>query len=128
MPHLVLECSANVPDQPDLHRVLRRLHDAMAAAGFDLANVKSRAVRHEAFRARDGAPSWAFVHLEVLVLAGRETSVLRAAGEALLAVLREGFPRAAADSGCDFTVEVREMRRDLYFKAAGPPKGGAGAG
>ena len=32
MPHLVLECSANVPDQPDLHRVLRRLHDAMAAA------------------------------------------------------------------------------------------------
>ena len=121
MPHLDLECSANVLDQPDVPRVLRRLHEAMASAGFDLANVKSRAIRHSSFRARDGAPSWAFVHLEVRVLAGREAAVLRGTGEALLAVLRESFPRAAAGGGCDFTVELREMRGELYFKSAAPP-------
>jgi 5-carboxymethyl-2-hydroxymuconate isomerase len=60
MPHLFLEYSANVPDEPD----------------FNPANVKSRAVPHET------------------------------------------FPRSRAECRCDFTLEIREMRRDLYFKSA----------
>ena len=120
MPHLVLECSANVPDEPDLQRILGRLHETLTTAGpFDLANVKSRAVRHDLFRVKDGSPGGAFVHLEVGILAGREASVLRRTGEALLAVLRESFPRAAEGGRCDFTVELREMRPDLYFKSEG---------
>jgi 5-carboxymethyl-2-hydroxymuconate isomerase len=120
MPHLVLECSANVPDAPDFDVVLRRLHEAMTTAGpFDIGNVKSRAVRHERYRIADGAPNRSFVHLTVSVLAGREPEVLRGTGEALLAVLRETFPRARAARSCDFTVEVREMRTDAYFKATG---------
>jgi 5-carboxymethyl-2-hydroxymuconate isomerase len=118
MPHLVLECSANVPDEPDFDLVLRRLHDAMTTAGpFDLANVKSRVVRHERFRVADGAPDRAFVHLSVAVLAGREPAVLQGTARALLAVLEESFPRARAERRCDITLEIREMRRDLYFKA-----------
>jgi 5-carboxymethyl-2-hydroxymuconate isomerase len=80
MPHLALECSANVPDRPDLDRVLEQLHRAMTTAGtFDLANVKS-----------------------------------------------ESFPRAHAGRACDITVEIREMRRDLHFKAGPPPGPGRG--
>ena len=120
MPHLVLECSANVPDEPDFDRVLRSLHEAMTTVGpFDLANVKSRAVRHERFRVEDGAPDRAFVHLTASVLAGREARVLRETGDALLAVLRECFPRARTERRCDFTVELREMRPGLYFKSTG---------
>jgi 5-carboxymethyl-2-hydroxymuconate isomerase len=119
MPHLVLECSANVPDEPDFDIVLRRLHEAMTTAGpFDLANVKSRAVRHERFRVADGAPDRAFVHLTVSVLAGRDGAALRSTAEALLAVLRESFPRARAERRCDLTLEIREMRRDLYSKSS----------
>ena len=119
MPHLVLECSANVPDEPDFDLVLRRLHEAMTTAGpFDLANVKSRAVRHERFRVADGAPDRAFVHLTVSVLAGRDGAALRSTSEALLAVLRESFPRARAERRCDLTLEIREMRRDLYSKSS----------
>jgi len=117
VPHLVLEYTANVPDEPDPDRVLRRLHETLAKSGpFDLANVKSRLVRHEGFRIADGAPDRAFVHLTVSVLAGREADVLRGTGEALVAALRASFPRAAAERRCDFTVELREMRKDLYFK------------
>ena len=120
MPHLVLEYSANVPDEPDFDRALRRLHEAMTTVGpFDLANVKSRVVRHERFRVEDGSPDRAFVHLTVSVLAGREARVLRETGDALLAVLRECFPRARAERRCDFTVELREMRPELYLKSAG---------
>jgi 5-carboxymethyl-2-hydroxymuconate isomerase len=119
MPHLVLECSANVPDEPDFDIVLRRLHEAMTTAGpFDLANVKSRAVRHERFRVADGAPDRAFVHLTVSVLAGRDGAALRSTAEALLAVLRESFPRARAERRCDLILEIREMRRDLYSKSS----------
>ena len=118
MPHLVLEYSANGPDEPDFDLVLRRLHEAMTTAGpFDLANVKSRAVRHERFRVAEGAPDRAFVHLTVSVLAGRDGAALRSAAEALLAVLRESFPRARAERRCDLTLEIREMRRDLYSKS-----------
>ena len=118
MPHLVLEYSANVPDEPDFDIVLRRLHEEMTTAGpFDLANVKSRAVRHERFRVADGAPDRAFVHLTVSVLAGRDGAALRSTAEALLAVLRESFPRARAERRCDLTLEIREMRRDLYSKS-----------
>ena len=124
MPHLVLEYSANVPDEPDFDFVLRRLHEAMTTAGpFDLANVKSRAVRHERFRVADGAPDRAFVHLTVSVLAGRDGGALRSTAEALLAVLHEAFPRARAERRCDLTVEIREMRRDLYVKSAGRAAG-----
>jgi 5-carboxymethyl-2-hydroxymuconate isomerase len=128
MPHLVLECSANVPDEPDLDLVLRRLHEAMTTVGpFDLSNVKSRAVRHERFRVADGAIDRAFVHLTASVLAGREARVLRQTGDALLAVLHGSFPRAVAERRCDLTVELREMPSGLYFKWAGgsrPPDAG----
>ena len=125
MPHLVLEYSANVPDEPDLDLALRRLHEAMTTAGpFELANVKSRAVRQERFRVADGEADRAFVHLTAAVLAGRDPEALRTTAEALLAVLREAFPRAAAGRRCDFTVEFREMRRDLYFKASDPRERG----
>jgi 5-carboxymethyl-2-hydroxymuconate isomerase len=119
MPHLVLEYTANVPDAPDFDLVLRRLHGVMTTVGpFDLANVKSRAVRREVFRVADGSPDRAFVHLTVAVLAGREAPVLRATGDALLAVLCNCFPRARAERRCDVTVELREMVPGLYFKAA----------
>jgi 5-carboxymethyl-2-hydroxymuconate isomerase len=122
MPHLVLEYSANVPDPPDLDRVLERLHRTMATAGpFDLANVKSRVVRRECFRVADGAPERAFVHLNVAVLAGREAETLRVTAKALLEVLQESFSHAGGR--CDITVEIREMRRDLYLKATPPGPG-----
>jgi 5-carboxymethyl-2-hydroxymuconate isomerase len=118
MPHLVLEYSANLPNVPELGAVLRRLHEALVAAGpFDLAKIKSRAVRLEVFRVADGAPDRSFVHLTAAVLDGREAAVLESAREALLAVLREDFAAARAAGRCDVTLEVREMPRRLYGKA-----------
>ena len=73
-------------------------------------------MRHEAFRAADGAADRAFVHLTAAVLDGREPAVLRAARGRLLGVLREAFPRARAERRCDLTLELREMPRALYFK------------
>ena len=73
MPHLILEYSANVLDEPDHSRLLQGLHRALAETGlFSLSDFKGRAVRHEpfAFAVADGAPDRAFVALEVQVLDG----------------------------------------------------------
>ena len=121
MPHLVLEYSANVPDEPDFDALLRRLHEAICAGGpFDLEKIKSRVVRHETFRVAEGAPDRAFVHLTAAVLDGREAEVLEAAAGPLLSVLCEAFPRAKRERRCDVTLEIREMPRTLYFKAGSP--------
>jgi 5-carboxymethyl-2-hydroxymuconate isomerase len=118
MPHLVLEYSANTPDEPDFGSVLARLHEALCATGpFDIAKVKSRVIRHEWFRVADGAPDRAFVHLTVAVLEGREPEVLHNAAGVMLGVLREAFPKSHAERRCDFTLEVREMPKQLYFKS-----------
>jgi 5-carboxymethyl-2-hydroxymuconate isomerase len=119
MPHLVLEYSANVPDALDADELLGRLHATLAAAGpFPLAATKSRILRHDQYRVADGAKDLAFVHLTVAVLEGRERSVLQAAGRSLLAVLEEAFPRARSERHCSFSVELREMTRELYTKSA----------
>ena len=118
MPHLVLEYSSNVPHARDMSVVLRRLHEALVAAGpFDLEKIKSRAVRHDAYRVADGAADRAFVHLTAAVLDGREAELLRRAAEALLAVLERAFAHARAERRCDLTLEIREMPQALYFKA-----------
>jgi 5-carboxymethyl-2-hydroxymuconate isomerase len=115
---MVLEYSANVPDDPDCDSVLARLHEALCATGpFDLANVRSRVIRHERFRVADGAPDRAFVHLTVAVLEGRDAEILQSAAGVMLGVLREMFPRSHAERRCDFTLEVHEMPRHLYFKS-----------
>ncbi|HVO09789.1 MAG TPA: 5-carboxymethyl-2-hydroxymuconate Delta-isomerase [Vicinamibacteria bacterium] len=122
MPHLVLEYSANLPDQPDLDALLLRLHESLSRGGlFELEKIKSRAVRHSTFRVADGAADRAFVHLTAAVLEGREREVLRGAAESLLAVLCQAFPRSRCERRCDVTVEVREMRRPLYLKAEAAP-------
>jgi len=122
VPHLVLEYSANLPDQPDFDALLGRLHEALSRSGvFDLEKIKSRVVPHPLFRVADGAADRAFVHLTAAVLEGREPEVLRAAGESLLAVLCEAFSRARRERRCDVTVELREMQRPLYLKAKAAP-------
>lgn len=115
MPHLVLEYSANVPDRPDLGRVLRDLHAAlMASALFDRKDLKSRAVRHEVFAVADGAPDRAFVALSVAILEGRPDEVKAALAEAALDVLVGAFPKLVAGGRGAISVEVRDLHRASY--------------
>ena len=117
MPHLILEYSNNLPAGTDVPVVLRRLHDALAALGpFDVADIKSRAVAHNVFVAGSGASDAAFVHVELAILSGRDPETRRAAGAALLDVLREELAELYDTHPCSLTVEVREMDRASYAK------------
>ena len=115
MPHLVLEYSANVPDQPDLRRLLLDLHDALAATGlFERKDLKSRAVRHDVFAVADGAEDRPFVALSIAILGGRSDEVKAAISETALDVLVRAFPELVAEGRGAISVEVRDLHRASY--------------
>jgi 5-carboxymethyl-2-hydroxymuconate isomerase len=119
MPHLPLEHTNNLPAPVDFDALFARLHAALAEAGpFPLAAIKSRAVPLEVFRAGTGAPENVFVHLSVAILSGRDLEQRRRIGGLLLGILREAFAPAWDERPCDITVDVREMERGTYAKAA----------
>ena len=115
MPHLVLEYSANVPDRPDLKRVLLDLHEAlMASALFERKDLKSRTVRHDVFAVADGAEDRAFVALSIAILDGRPDEVKAAVSEAALDVLIRAFPKLVAGGRGALSVEIRDLHRASY--------------
>jgi 5-carboxymethyl-2-hydroxymuconate isomerase len=115
MPHCILEYSANVPDRPDLGRVLGDLHAALMATGeFTLADIKSRAVRHEQFLIGDGDPARVFVALTVQILSGRSDEAKARISEALLDVLARHYPASLAERRSSLTVQVSDIHRASY--------------
>jgi 5-carboxymethyl-2-hydroxymuconate isomerase len=117
MPHLTLEYSDNLPAPVDFGALFARLHEALVEVGsFRLADLKSRAVPHACFRVGAGAPESVFVHLTVAIFAGRAPAQQQEIGERLLSILKAAFEPAWTGQPCDFTVELREMRREGYFK------------
>ncbi len=115
MPHLVLEYSANVLDEPDLRRVLLDLHEAVMASGlFERKDIKSRAVRHDVFAVADGAEDRAFVALSIAILDGRPDDVKAALAEAALEVLVGSYPKLVAGGRGAISVEIRDLHRASY--------------
>jgi 5-carboxymethyl-2-hydroxymuconate isomerase len=118
MPHLTLEYSDNLPEPVDFGALFARLHAALVEIGsFRLADLKSRAVAQDRFLVGAGTPESVFVHLTVAIFGGRDPAQQKELGERALGLLREAFARAWAERPCDITVEIREMRREVYFKA-----------
>lgn len=115
MPHLVLEYSANVPDRPDLPRVLLELNEALAASAlFERRDVKSRAVRHDVFAVADGAGDLSFVALSIAIMEGRSDEVKSAISEAALSVLVRAFPKLVAGGRGAISVEIRDLHAASY--------------
>jgi 5-carboxymethyl-2-hydroxymuconate isomerase len=115
MPHCILEYSANVVDTPDVAGLLRELHQRLAATGqFKLEDLKSRAIRHEAFAVGDGDPNRAFIALEICIFGGRDSATKRRIAEPATELLRAAFPRTLQERQCSITVRVSDIDRDSY--------------
>ena len=123
MPHLRLEYTGNVSQQVRADELLPALHRLLArVAGIQAGNCKSRLVRLSEYCVGGGEAGHAFVHLEIRVLEGRAPEVKREIGERSLAVLEEYFAPARSESELQITVEVIDMQRASYFKAAAPER------
>jgi 5-carboxymethyl-2-hydroxymuconate isomerase len=119
MPHLTLEYTGNLVQQVRAGELLPALHRLLAqVAGIEAGNCKSRLVRLDDYCVGGGETRHAFVHLEIRILAGRAPEVKREIGAQSLAVLEDYFAPSLSEFELQITVEVIDMRRASYFKAA----------
>ena len=126
MPHVVLEYSANVLDEPDLPRLLCEIHAALAATGlFQLSDFKGRAVRHESFAVAEGAPDRAFVALDVQVLEGRDDEAKSLVSGICLGLLKGAYPQTSARRRLSLSVQVSDLHRASYRRETSAPPPGA---
>ena len=118
MPHFVLEYSDNILEKVDHKDFFKKLHTLLVDVGpFNLSDIKSRAIRHQQFYVANGQESNAFVHLTLSIFKGRDLSIRQAVGEKILTFLKGEFARSFEKLNCSYTVEVKEMDKETYFKA-----------
>jgi 5-carboxymethyl-2-hydroxymuconate isomerase len=109
MPHLTLEYSDNI--EVDVLPLLARLHEEVVATGaINLKGIKSRAMKHTQYRIADGDPDYAFVHVGLLIRAGRPIEVQKEATQRVMKVLKETFGHLFEKRKLSLTVDLKEMR------------------
>jgi len=109
MPHLTLEYTDNL--QFDVQPLLARLHAELVATGaVKLKGIKSRAIRHSAYRIADGNEKYAFVHVNLLIREGRPFEVQKDAAQRVMEVLKETFGGHFEKGHLSLSVDIKEMR------------------
>ncbi|USD65467.1 5-carboxymethyl-2-hydroxymuconate Delta-isomerase [Vibrio sp. SCSIO 43136] len=112
MPNLVLEYSNSVEQRVNVQGLLEDLHQvAMESGLFDIASIKSRALRCHHWLIGDKEDSEDFIHISFELLSGRTEEQKRDLSRQLMAVLQQ-----QADSIHSLTVNVRDMDRSCFQK------------
>lgn len=117
MAHLILEYSANISaDTLALQTLFARLHQCAVDTGlFPLKGIRSRAHPCDNYRIADGNPKHMFVHLSVLVGAGRSPEERESAARALFDVYEQHFAPCFERSGVALSFEMRELEPLLKY-------------
>lgn len=114
MPHFIIDHTDSAQPHDNWNHVFKTLFEtALQHPTMNRADMKGRARQLEASYMDDGDAAKSYVHLELAVLTGREPDLKRAIGEALLEKLPTLF---RTTEQCQFSVEIRDMNRDAYFK------------
>lgn len=117
MPHCILEYSSNVLDQPGVRALLLDINHAIAGScDIALADIKSRAIRHDDYAIADGAPDRTFVTLDIQILGGRSDAVKTAVSKAAHDVLLRAFPITAMESKASLTVQITDIHAPSYSR------------
>ncbi|OOQ45901.1 5-carboxymethyl-2-hydroxymuconate isomerase [Pseudomonas fluorescens] len=118
MPHLDMEYTANLTDL-NAEVALMRLNNTLVASGQFAAefDIKSRAIRVEAFKVGTALAERAFVHVKLALLSGRSAQIKKQLSESLLAVVQDvcEWPSGVEVQLC---VEILDIDRDSYSKTA----------
>lgn len=112
MPNLVLEYTNSVDERVNVQRLLEDLHKTVLDSGlFELASVKSRALRCHHWLIGEEEDNLDFIHINFELLAGRTPEQKRELSRALMRVLQE-----QASHIHSLTVNVRDMDAECFQK------------
>ena len=121
MPHLVLEYTDNLPDQPDFKQLFAELHAALLTLeDVKLSDIKSRAIKLEDWYVGDGSASHAFVHLKLYMIDRRTDDFKRQALSVLQPIVASHYARSLAERDCQLCFELLDIRGAFYAKIVSP--------
>lgn len=113
MPHLVVLYTENLDAEADMSALCRSLADAMLAVRdecdeqvFPTGGVRVLAYPAAHFAVADGQRDYAFVYLNLRMGRGRSDTVIRRAGEAVLAAAKAHFAPVFAQRYIGLTLQI----------------------
>lgn len=117
MPHIWIETSSNIADEPEVRALKDCVYQAALATGlFPLGGIRLRFQLIDDYIIGDAHPDNSFVHVVLRIGVGRDAETKRKSAEAvfqklcdLLAPLQQRKPLAVA-------FELQEMHPELNFK------------
>ena len=117
MAHFIVEYSDNLsPEVLALQELFTKLHQAALATGlFPLKGIRSRAYSCHDFRMADGNPEHVFMHLSVLLGAGRSMDEREGAAQAFFQVFSQHFDHLFAERGVAMSFEMKELEPVLKY-------------
>ena len=117
MAHFVLEYSDNIDkDVLALPALFEKLHNAAVATElFPLKGIRSRAHCCADYRMADGNAQHMFVHLSVLLGAGRTMEERESASKLFFQVLSEHFDSCFDERGVAMSFEMKELEPVLKY-------------
>ena len=117
MAHFILEYSDNIDAATlSLQTLFANLHAAADETGlFPLKGIRSRAYACHDYRMADGNPEHMFVHLTVLLGAGRSLPEREDAAQRFFAVLSGHFAACFEQRGVAMSFEMKELEPVLKY-------------
>ena len=117
MPHFIAEYTDNLEQQADLPGLFEKVHRVLGDSGvFPLGGIRSRGVRLDTWRMADGKHDYAFVHMTLKVVHGRDLATREAVAQAVFAVITEHFAQLQAQRLLALSFEMIELHPQLNFK------------
>ncbi|MDH3376091.1 MAG: 5-carboxymethyl-2-hydroxymuconate Delta-isomerase [Gammaproteobacteria bacterium] len=117
MPQITLEYTANIEQAVNFSSLFSSMHQILSElGGVRIQNCKSRAICRDRYLIGDGAEQHAFVHVNVLLVAGRSQEWIQRVGSALLEALEDAFAASKQSLDLQITVNFSDMIREHYFK------------
>lgn len=117
MAHFILEYSDNInKDTLNLQTLFARLHESAANTGlFPLKGIRSRAYPCHDYRMADGNPEHIFVHLTVLLGAGRSMEERESAAKQFFQIYSAHFDACFTERGVAMSFEMKELEPVLKY-------------
>ncbi len=117
MPHIVVEYSANLRERLELPRLLEKLHTVAIGTGvFPIGGARTRAAERTHYRIADGHPDNGFVHVSMMIGAGRDAQTKERASRAVFDALVQHLQPLFETAPLGITLEVRELDPVLSYK------------
>ena len=121
MPHLVILYTPNIEGRTDLTKLCRRLADTMLEQRdeqgkqvFPTGGTRVLAYPAAHYAVADGSGDHGFMYLNLRMGAGRTAAVQQAAGDALMAVVREHMAPLFEQQVMGCTLQIDESPGQVY--------------